>query len=95
MTLTLKKVQETAYLARIELSDAELKRCHQEIEQIFTLIDQLQAVDTQGITPLAHPQANQQRTVADKITETDQHEKFQALAPAKQLDYYLVPQVIE
>lgn len=95
MTLSIKKVQETAYLARIAMSEAELSRCHHEIEQIFTLIDQLQAVDTQGIRPLAHPQANEQRTVADIVTESDQHEKFQALAPAKQLDYYLVPLVIE
>jgi aspartyl-tRNA(Asn)/glutamyl-tRNA(Gln) amidotransferase subunit C len=95
MTLTIKKVQETAYLARIAVSEAELGRCHHEIEQIFTLIDQLQAVDTKGITPLAHPQANAQRTVADKVTDHDQHQKYQALAPATQLDYYLVPLVIE
>ncbi|MBY0376962.1 MAG: Asp-tRNA(Asn)/Glu-tRNA(Gln) amidotransferase subunit GatC [Gammaproteobacteria bacterium] len=95
MTIALETVQKTAYLARIALSEAELTRCHQEIEQIFTLIDQLQAVDTSGITPLAHAQANEQRTVADKVTEIDQHQKFQALAPATQLDYYLVPQVIE
>ena len=95
VTLSIEKVQETAYLARIAMSDDALKRCHHEFESIFTLIDQLQAVDTKGITPLAHPQATEQRSVADKVTETDQHEKFQALAPAKQLDYYLVPQVIE
>ncbi len=95
MTIALETVQKTAYLARIALSETELKRCHQEMDQIFGLIDQLQAVDTSGITPLAHPQANEQRTVADKVTETDQHQKFQALAPATQLGYYLVPQVIE
>ena len=95
MSITLETVQKTAYLARIALSEAELRHCHAEIEQIFTLIDQLQAVDTAGIPPLAHTQANEQRTVADKVSEIDQHQKFQALAPTTQLGYYLVPQVIE
>ena len=95
MTISIEKVQQTAYLARIAMSDAELKRCHHEFEQIFTLIHELQAQQTATILPLAHPQATHQRTVDDTVTETDQHEKFQQLAPAHQLDYYLVPQVIE
>lgn len=95
MSISLETVQKIAYLARLAFTPAELPRYHQDMQQIFSLIDQLQAVDTKSISPMAHPQAEEQRTVPDVVTEYDQHQKFQAIAPMTQLDYYLVPQVIE
>ncbi len=95
MSIPLEIVQKIAYLARIAFQPAELHCYHQDMQQIFSLIDQLQAVNTETIVPMAHPQAQEQRTMPDVVTEYDQHQKFQAIAPMTQLDYYLVPQVIE
>lgn len=95
MSLTLHDVKRVARLARIAVSDAEAATWQQQINGIFDLIAQMQAVDTAGVSPMAHAQDLQQRLRDDIVTETDQHEKFQAIAPQVAAGLYLVPQVIE
>ena len=58
-------------------------------------VEQMQAVDTRGVEPMSHAQDVYQRLRADVVTETDQREKFQAIAPQVEEGLYLVPQVIE
>ena len=55
----------------------------------------MQAVDTRGVEPMAHAQDLSQRLRADKVTETDRRESYQAVAPEVEDGLYLVPQVIE
>jgi aspartyl-tRNA(Asn)/glutamyl-tRNA(Gln) amidotransferase subunit C len=55
----------------------------------------MQAVDTEGVEPMSHPLDQVQRLRDDVITEVDQHEKYQKLAPAAENGMYLVPQVID
>ncbi|MHB0990992.1 MAG: Asp-tRNA(Asn)/Glu-tRNA(Gln) amidotransferase subunit GatC [Burkholderiales bacterium] len=95
MSLTLHDVKRVARLARIAVSDAEATIYQQQINGIFGLIAQMQAVDTAGVEPMAHAQDLQQRLRDDIVTETDRHEKFQAIAPQVAGGLYLVPQVIE
>lgn len=95
MSLTLHDVKRVARLARIAVSDAEAATWQQQINGIFDLIAQMQAVDTAGVSPMAHAQDLKQRLRDDIVTETDQHEKFQAIAPQVAAGLYLVPQVIE
>ena len=95
MSLTLLDVKRVAHLARIAVSDAEAVTYQQQINGIFSLIAQMQAVDTHGIAPMAHAQDLSQRLRDDIVTEVDQHEKFQAIAPQVAEGLYLVPQVIE
>ena len=95
MSLTLLDVQRVAQLARIAVTEAEAVTYQQQINGIFSLIAQMQAVDTRGVEPMAHAQDLSQRLRDDVVTETDQREKFQAIAPQVAAGLYLVPQVIE
>jgi aspartyl-tRNA(Asn)/glutamyl-tRNA(Gln) amidotransferase subunit C len=95
MSLTLDDVLRIARLARIELGAAEAPSAQQQLNAIFGLIETMQAVDTTGIEPMAHAQDVAQRLRDDVVTETDQHARFQAIAPAVEDGLYLVPRVIE
>lgn len=88
-------IAKLATLARIAISDEAAEATAKSISEVLALVDQLQAVNTEGVTPMAHPLDAVQRLRADVITETNQREAFQAVAPATQDGLYLVPQVIE
>jgi aspartyl-tRNA(Asn)/glutamyl-tRNA(Gln) amidotransferase subunit C len=88
-------IAKLAELARIAISDAAADEVAHSISDVLALVDQLQAVDTRGVTPMAHPLDAIQRLRADEVTEVNQREHFQAIAPATQDGLYLVPQVIE
>jgi len=95
MSLTLEQVRRVAYLARIEISDAEAENTLGHLNGIFSLIEEMQAVDTQGVEPMAHAQDLAQRLREDRVTEHDRRQAFQAIAPETEAGLYLVPKVIE
>jgi aspartyl-tRNA(Asn)/glutamyl-tRNA(Gln) amidotransferase subunit C len=95
MSLTQEQVRRIAHLARIEISDAEADATRDQLNGIFALIEEMQAVDTQGVAPMAHAQEVAQRLREDRVTETDQRTDFQAIAPETEAGLYLVPKVIE
>ncbi|MCM8596053.1 Asp-tRNA(Asn)/Glu-tRNA(Gln) amidotransferase subunit GatC [Accumulibacter sp.] len=98
MALTREQVHRIAHLARIEISDAEADRTLEQLNDIFALIAEMQAVDTSGVEPMAHAQDVAQRLRADQITEVDQLTRrtaFQLIAPQTEDGLYLVPKVIE
>lgn len=95
MSLTLEQVKRVAQLARIEVSDAEAEQTRERLNGIFTLIEQMQAVDTRGVEPMAHAQDLAQRLRPDAVTETDRRAAYQAIAPETEAGLYLVPKVIE
>ena len=95
MSLSLPEVKRVALLARIEITDGEAEAVQGQLNNIFKLIEQMQSVDTEGITPMAHAQDVVQRLREDRITETDQHALYQAIAPQVENGLYLVPKVIE
>ncbi|MDR3390323.1 MAG: Asp-tRNA(Asn)/Glu-tRNA(Gln) amidotransferase subunit GatC [Sulfuriferula sp.] len=95
MSLTLQDVKRVATLARIAVTDDEAVAYQQQLNGIFGLIAEMQAVDTAGVEPMSHAQELSQRLRDDLVTETDQHEKFQTIAPQVEGGLYLVPQVIE
>jgi aspartyl-tRNA(Asn)/glutamyl-tRNA(Gln) amidotransferase subunit C len=88
-----------ARLARIAVSGDDVAALSGQLRGIFGLIDALQAVDTKGIEPLAHPldvvASLSQRLREDRVTETDQREANMANAPARENGLFLVPKVIE
>ena len=101
MSLTLTDVKRIAHLARLELpdADAEAGPTLERLNTFFGLVEQMQAVDTTGIAPLAHP-IEQIEDVAlrlreDAVTEIVDREALQRPAPAVQDGLYLVPRVIE
>lgn len=95
MALERSDVEKIAHLARLGLDEADLPRTTETLNNILGLIDQMQAVDTDGIAPLAHPLEATQRLRADAVTESDQRDAYQAIAPAVDSGLYLVPKVIE
>ena len=95
MALDRSDVERLAYLARIGLQDADIPANAAKLTSIMGLIDRMQAVDTTGIAPLAHPLETTQRLRADVVTESSQREALQAIAPATEQGLYLVPRVIE
>ncbi len=88
-------IEKLAELARIQISDANIDDVASSISEVLKLVDQLQAADTDGITPMAHPHDAVQRLRADQVTETDQREDLQANAPATEDGLFLVPKVID
>ncbi|MGA8006077.1 MAG: Asp-tRNA(Asn)/Glu-tRNA(Gln) amidotransferase subunit GatC [Burkholderiales bacterium] len=95
MSLSPDQIERLARLARIALGPAEEAAVVGQLNRVLGLIDQMRAVDTAGIEPMSHPVDVAQRQRPDLVTETDQHELFQADAPAVEAGLYLVPRVLE
>lgn len=95
MALDKSEVEKIAHLARLHISESETEEVTTRITDILTLIDQMQSVDTETVEPLAHPQDLVQRLRADEITEENQRDRLQQLAPASEDGLYLVPKVLE
>jgi len=95
MSLTLDQVQRVAHLARLDISAAEAQQTLHQLNDIFALIERMQAVDTRGVAPMAHAQDLAQRLRPDAVTEGDQRDAFQQAAPDVEAGLYLVPKVIE
>ncbi len=95
MALERTEVEKIAHLARLGLNEAEIPQTTATLNNILGLIDAMQAVDTSGIEPLAHPLEATQRLRADVVTELNQRDAYQAIAPAVENGLYLVPKVIE
>lgn len=95
MALNIPDIKRLAQLAQIEINDAEAEKTLNKLSGILTLIEEMQAVDTTGITPMSHSQDVVQRLREDVVTATNQREAFQENAPATHDGLYLVPKVIE
>jgi aspartyl-tRNA(Asn)/glutamyl-tRNA(Gln) amidotransferase subunit C len=95
MLLANADVRKIARLARLAMDETEIEAARSQLSGIFALIAEMQAVDTQGITPMSHAQDVSLRLREDAVTEANQRELFQSLAPQVEAGLYLVPQVIE
>jgi aspartyl-tRNA(Asn)/glutamyl-tRNA(Gln) amidotransferase subunit C len=95
MSLTDADVQRIARLARLEIGTADLPRYAHELSAILAFVEQMGAVDTATVAPMAHPLDAVQRLREDLVTEGDQRAAFQAVAPQVERGLYLVPKVIE
>lgn len=89
------EITRLAELARIEINDATIDEAASSITDVLKLVDQLQAADTEGVQPMAHPLDATQRLRADQVSEENRREDFQAIAPATEDGLYLVPKVID
>lgn len=95
MALTLEDVKRVADLARLAIDETEARAVLSQINDVFGLIAEMQAVDTRGVEPMAHALDVVQRLREDKVTESDQRDLFQSVAPQAENGLYLVPRVIE
>lgn len=95
MSLTQDDVKKIAHLARLSISEEDIPAYEKELSNILNLVEQMSAVDTSDVVPMAHPLDMVQRLRDDVVTETDHHEQYQDIAPNVENSLYLVPQVIE
>jgi len=95
MALDLDDVKRVAHLARIAVDETEARAVLSQMNDVFRMIEQMQAVDTRGVEPMSHALDITQRLRADAVTETDLRAAFQAVAPQVEGGLYLVPKVIE
>jgi aspartyl-tRNA(Asn)/glutamyl-tRNA(Gln) amidotransferase subunit C len=95
MSLQKEDIEKIAHLARLAISDEDVPKYTHNLSNILELVEQMSAVDTEGVTPMAHPFDAHQRLRADVVTEENQREHFQENAPQVEDGLFLVPQVIE
>ncbi|WP_228894961.1 Asp-tRNA(Asn)/Glu-tRNA(Gln) amidotransferase subunit GatC [Pseudoduganella aquatica] len=99
MSLTLSDVKRIANLAQLEMSETQAGTALEQLNGIFALAEQMQAVDTAGVAPLSHPLAAHMnitlRLREDVATEPNRREHYQKVAPKTEDGLYLVPKVID
>ncbi len=95
MTLKIEDVRNIAQLARLQIDDSSLEQYASDLSNILALAEQMNTVDTTNVSPMAHPLDATQRLRPDEVTESNQREKFQAIAPDVKNGFYRVPKVID
>ena len=95
MSLDKSDVEKIAHLARLAISEEDVPGYADNLSSILELVEQMNAVNTDEVTPMAHPLDAVQRLREDEVSETDQRDHFQAVAPSVENGLYLVPKVIE
>lgn len=99
MSLTLSDVKRIANLAKLDMDEAHAATALVELNGIFALAEQMQAIDTEGVAPLSQPLAAVKdlplRLREDAVTEENRRDCYQKVAPKVQDGLYLVPKVIE
>ena len=95
MSLTPEEVNRIAWLARITIDEDRAGAYAKDLNGILGFIEQMNQADTEAVTPMAHPLDQVQRLRPDAVTEENQRELFQSIAPRVEAGLYLVPKVIE
>jgi aspartyl-tRNA(Asn)/glutamyl-tRNA(Gln) amidotransferase subunit C len=95
MSLDTDDIKTIAKLARLKIDEADVPLYATNLSNILDLVEQMNSVDTEGVLPMSHPLDVVQRLREDIVTENNQREEFQSVAPATQNGLYLVPKVIE
>ena len=88
-------IEKIAHLARVRIEVSEIPEVASRLNDILAMIDQMQAVNTDPIKPMANPHDANQRLRKDVVTESNQRDAFQQMAPATEDGLFLVPKVIE
>jgi aspartyl-tRNA(Asn)/glutamyl-tRNA(Gln) amidotransferase subunit C len=95
VALKLEDINKLGELARLRIEPDEVDDLVEKLTSILAFVDQLQAADTNSVEPMAHPLDRTQRLREDKVTESDQHQRYQRNAAEVERGLYLVPKVIE
>lgn len=95
MSIERQEIEKLATLARIAIDDSTINEVSQRLSSVLALVDQLQAADTSGVNSKSHPMQAVQRLREDEVTELNQREALQTVAPDTENGLFLVPKVIE
>lgn len=95
MNLTAKEIYKIATLAKLYVQEEDLPSINKKLNRILKLVQKMDEVDTSHVKPLSHPLDEAQPLREDKVTETNQRELFQKIAPEVNAGLYIVPKVLE
>lgn len=95
MSIDVDEVKKIARLACLDVKDEDIQSYATNLSNILDLVEQMNAVDTTGVTPMSHPFEAVQRLREDVVTDHNRRDDFMAIAPASEDGLYLVPKVIE
>lgn len=95
MSLTTVEVRKIAHLARLGIDELDVASYAQDLSSVLDLMTKMSDLNTENVIPMAHPLDQVQRLRSDDVTEQDNREKFQSIAPQVEAGLYLVPKVIE
>jgi aspartyl-tRNA(Asn)/glutamyl-tRNA(Gln) amidotransferase subunit C len=95
MSIDVDEVKKIARLACLDVKDEDIQSYATNLSNILDLVEQMNAVDTAGVTPMSHPFEAVQRLREDVVTDDNRRDDFMAIAPASEDGLYLVPKVIE
>ncbi|MDG2502115.1 MAG: Asp-tRNA(Asn)/Glu-tRNA(Gln) amidotransferase subunit GatC [Porticoccaceae bacterium] len=95
MSIERQEIEKLATLSRIAINESTITEVSQRLSSVLGLVDQLQAVNTEGVDAMSHPMQATQRLREDEVTELNQREALQATAPETEDGLFLVPKVIE
>ncbi len=95
MSIEIDEVKKIAKLAALDVAESDLQSYATNLSNILTLVAQMEAVDTTGVTPMSHPFDVVQRLREDKVTDENRRDDFLTIAPKTEDGLYLVPKVIE
>lgn len=95
MSLTANDVKKIAHLARLGIDEHPIENYAKDLSSILALMTHMGQLDTTDVAPMAHPLDQTQRLRPDQITESNQRDHFQSIAPHTEAGLYLVPKVIE
>lgn len=94
MSIEKQTIENLASLARIAIDDKQIDEVSQRLQSVLKLVDQLQAADTSGLVDNEHFEQIQ-RLRGDQVSESNQREELQAIAPETEDGLFLVPKVID
>ncbi len=95
MSLTTDDVNKIAYLARLGINAQDTESYTANLSNMLNLVAEMSSVNTDNVAPMAHPFDTTQRLRPDQITEGNQRDNFQAIAPQVEEGLYLVPKVLD
>lgn len=95
MSLTAIDIKKVAHLARLAITESEISQYATELSKIMDFVAQMDSIDTTTVTAMAHPLELNQPLRPDIVTEHNQRELFQSIAPMVEAGLYLVPKVVE
>jgi len=95
MSLETDDVKRIAHLARLAIEEEDIPGYAYNLTNILDLVEQMNTVDTDNVSPMAHPMDAHQRLRPDEVTESNQREHFQQNAPLVEAGLFLVPKVLE
>jgi aspartyl-tRNA(Asn)/glutamyl-tRNA(Gln) amidotransferase subunit C len=95
MSIERSEIEKLATLSRIAINEETISEVSQRLGSVLELVDQLQAVNTDGVEAMSHPMQAIQRLREDEVTELNRRDALQAIAPETEDGLFLVPKVIE